>query len=83
MDDALFQAVVRYFLNYTENCRYLETLEERLRCVSVLKSPSDFSEITGSTFSDPVSIWFEKVESIEEEIARYRLLVIPMMKLLE
>lgn len=48
MDDALFQAVARYFLKYTENYRYLETLE-----------------------------------SIEEEIARYRLLVIPVMKLLE
>ena len=37
---------------------------------------------TGTNYSDPVSIWFEKVEFLEEEIARYRLRTIPISKML-
>jgi hypothetical protein len=38
---------------------------------------------TGGSYSDPVSIWFEKLEFLEEEIARTRLRTIPIAKLLE
>ena len=85
MQDNIFRYVEREFYSYTENCRYLESLELRKQCIPVFRSSSDFSELrvdTGTNYSDPVSIWFEKVEFLEEEIARYRLRTIPISKML-
>lgn len=84
LTDSVFRCVERAFYDYTENCRYLESLEERKKCVPAFRSSSDFSERvdSGNSVSDPVSIWFEKIESLEEEIARFRLLTIPVAKML-
>ncbi|NCC57556.1 MAG: hypothetical protein EOM17_08005 [Synergistales bacterium] len=84
MQDNLFRGVEREFYSYTENCRYLETLEERKKNLPTVRSSSDFNERvdTGTNYSDPVSIWFEKVEFLEEQIARYRLRTIPISKML-
>jgi len=84
MQDNLFRCVEREFYSYTENCRYLESLELRKQCIPAFRSSSDFTERvdTGTNYSDPVSIWFEKVEFLEEEIARYRLRTIPISKML-
>ncbi len=82
--NSIFRCVERAFYDYTENCRYLESLEERKKCVSAFRSSSDFLERvdTGNSVSDPVSIWFEKIEFLEEEIARFRLLTIPVAKMI-
>lgn len=58
MQDNLFRCVEREFYSYTENCRYLESLELRKQCIPAFRSSSDFSERvdTGTNYSDPVSI---------------------------
>ena len=80
-----FPGVERAFHRYTEDCKYLESLEDRKATLPAFKSASDLSERvdTGGSYSDPVSIWFEKLEFLEEEIARTRLRTIPIAKLLE
>ena len=80
-----FPGVERVFHQYIEDCRYLESLEDRKATLPAFKSASDLSERvdTGGSHSDPVSIWFEKLEFLEEEIARTRLRTIPIAKLLE
>jgi len=80
-----FPGVERAFYRYTEDCKYLESLEDRKATLPAFKSASDLSERvdTGGSYSDPVSIWFEKLEFLEEEIARTRLRTIPIAKLLE
>jgi len=84
LTNSIFRCVEREFYNYTENCRYLESLEERKKCVPAFRSSSGFSERvdTGGSVSDPVSIWFEKIEFLEEEIARFRIRTIPVAKML-
>ncbi|NCC84680.1 MAG: hypothetical protein EOM03_11220 [Clostridia bacterium] len=80
-----FPGIERTFHQYIEDCRYLESLEDRKATLPAFRSSSDFSERvdTGGSYSDPVSIWFEKLEFLEEEIARVQLRVIPVAKLLD
>ena len=85
MNDKVFRNVERIFHNYAEDCRYLESLEERKNALPIVKSSSNFSERVdlGNGYSDPVSTWFEKVEFFEEQILRCRMKVIPVGKMLE
>ena len=85
MSSCDFPGVERAFYRYTEDCKYLESLEDRKATLPAFKSASDLSERvnTGGSYSDPVSIWFENLEFLEGEIARTRLRTIPIAKLLE
>jgi hypothetical protein len=83
--DNQFRGIERAFYGYTEDCRYLESLEDRKACLPAFRSSSEFTERvdTGTGYSDPVSIWFEKLEFLEEEIAKIKIRIIPICKLLE
>lgn len=83
--DPIFRAVEREFYAYSRNLHHLETLEDRRSDLAVLRSPSEFRERvdTGGAYSDPIWQYIEAQEELEEEIARYRLRVRPILHMLD
>lgn len=84
MTDDFFGAVEREFYSYSSNLHRLGTLEDRRTDLSVLRSPSDFKERvdSGGGYSDPIWMYIERQEELEEEIAVYRLRVRPIQHML-
>lgn len=84
LDGSLFRAVEREFYGYSYNVNQLQTLIDRQKCLDVMRSTSDFRERvdTGNTFSDPISMWFEQVEFLDEQIAKCRLRTTPIQHML-
>ena len=84
LDGSLFRAVEREFYGYSYNVNQLQNLIDRQRCLDVVRSGSDFQERvdTGNTFSDPISMWFEQVEFLDEQIAKCRLRTAPIQHML-
>ena len=83
--DPIFRAVEREFYAYSRNIHHLETLEDRRSDLAVLRSPSEFRERvdSGGAYSNPIWQYIEAQEDLEEEIARYRLRVRPIMHMLD
>lgn len=83
--DPIFRAVEREFYSHSYNLHHLETLEDRRSDLAVLRSPSEFRERvdTGGAYSDPIWQYIEAQEELEEEIARYRLRVRPILHMLD
>lgn len=84
MRNDFFSPVEREFYAFSSNLRRLETLEDRRSDLSVLRSPSDFKERvdSGGGYSDPIWMYIERQEELEEEIAIYRLRVRPVQHML-
>ena len=83
--DPIFRAVEREFYSHSYNLHHLETLEDRRSDLAVLRSPSEIRERvdTGGAYSDPIWQYIEAREELEEEIARYRLRVRPILHMLD
>jgi len=82
--DPIFRAVEREFYAFSSNLHHLGNLENRKSNLSVLRSPSYFKERVdvGGGYSDPIWMYIERQEALEEEIAIYRLRVRPIQYML-
>ena len=85
MGNNLFSLVEKEFRDFSYHLHKLETLVAKRDSLSIVRSSSDFSERvdTGGRASCPTEFWYEEHEFLDEQIARHRLHVIPIQKLLD